>query len=337
MCLAHYTRRDFLALTTAVAGGLAASATLGGEAAAAPAPSLVPPATQRDLTAGMIDFHVHTYPDNFDRTVSAVEAARTAKERGMRAIVLKGGAFETVTRAAEARAAVPGIEVFGGVVLNWYSGGLNPAAVQAMVDLRGGGSERLGRVVWMPSLQARNHYQRFNIPGQPVDVFDGTQLLPAAREILALCADYDLVLQTCHLSPPEALALLREARAMGVQRLVCTHADYDPINMSLDDQREAARLGAFIEHAYIGVYLGPDSPAERFRSWRGATVEQMARAIKATGAESAILSSDMGAAPLGIPADGYAAFVEELQRHGITDHELDLMGRRNPAALLDLD
>ena len=47
-------------------------------------------------------------------------------------IVLKGGAFETMTRAAEARAAVPGVEVFGGLVMNWPSGGINPAAVQAM-------------------------------------------------------------------------------------------------------------------------------------------------------------------------------------------------------------
>ncbi len=39
-----------------------------------------------------------TYPDNFDRIVSAVDAARGARERGLKAIVLKGGAFETVTR-----------------------------------------------------------------------------------------------------------------------------------------------------------------------------------------------------------------------------------------------
>jgi hypothetical protein len=332
MCLDYLSRRHFLRLTTAtVAAGALAPTHGSAEPAAQEAV-----AAQRDLTAGMIDFHVHTYPDNFDRTVSAVEAARAARDRGLRAIVLKGGAFETVTRAAEARAAVPGIEVFGGIVFNWPSGGINPAAVQAMVDFRGGGAERLGRVVWMPSLNARNHHQRFNIPAPPVDVFDGTTLVPAMREVLALCAQYDLVLETCHLSPPEALALIREARAAGVQKIVCTHADYDPINMSIDEQREAARLGAFIEHAYIGVFLGPDSPAERFRPWRGATVEQMAAAIKAVGASSSILASDLGAAPLVTPAEGFAAFVEQLQRFGVTDNELDQIARRNPAALLGL-
>jgi Family of unknown function (DUF6282) len=89
------------------------------------------------LTAGMIDFHVHTAPDTAERTVTAVEAARTALDRGLRAIVLKGTAFETVTRAAAANAEVRGIQAFGGVVFNWSSGGVNPAAVEAMVNMRG--------------------------------------------------------------------------------------------------------------------------------------------------------------------------------------------------------
>ena len=103
--------------------------------------------------------------------------------------------------------------------------------------------------------------------------------------------------------------------------------------MSIDYQQEAASLGAFVEHAYIGVFLGPDSPAERFRAWRGAAVEQMVAAIKAVGAGSCIPSSHMGAAPLGIPADGYAAFVQGLQQLGATDSELDQMARqkRRPA------
>ncbi|MBI4593618.1 MAG: hypothetical protein HY728_05330, partial [Candidatus Rokubacteria bacterium] len=251
-------------------------------------------------------------------------------------IVLKGGAFETVTRAAEANATVPEVKTLGGVVLNWASGGINPAAVAAMANFRGGGSDKLGRVVWMPSMDSRNHYQRFNVQRQPVEVFNGTNLVPAMNDVLALCAKHDLVLETCHLAPQEALALIRAAKAAGVKKIVCTHADYDPINMSLDDQREAAKLGAFVEHAYIGVYLGPQSSTPRFRAWKGATVEQMAAAIKAVGASQSILASDMGAAPLGVPAEGFAAFVKRLQELGVSDADLDLMARRNPAMLLGI-
>jgi hypothetical protein len=331
MCLDPISRRRLLAI-----GGAGALTTAGRAARLSTAEAQPPSNPDSQMSSGMIDFHVHTYPDNFDRTVSAVEAAHGARARGLRAIVLKGGAFETVTRAAEASAAVPGIKVYGGLVMNKPSGGINPAAVEAMSVFRGGGAERLGRVVWLPSLNARNHHARFKIAAPPVEVFDGTKLVPAMQEVLALCAKHDLVLETGHLAPQEALALIREARAAGVRKLVCTHADYDPINMSLEEQRDAARLGAFIEHAYVGVFLGPQSPVPRFQGWRGATVEQMATAIKAVGAQSCVLASDMGAAPLDRPIDGFVAFVRRLGELGVSDAELDQMTRNNPAALLGM-
>ena len=283
----------------------------------------------------MIDFHVHTAPDTAERTVTAVEAARTALDRGLRAIVLKGTAFETVTRAAAANAEVRGIQAFGGVVFNWSSGGVNPAAVEAMVNIRGAGAEKVGRVVWMPSNDSRNHFERFKIERPPVDVFSAGKLVPAMHDVLALCAKHDLVLQTCHLSPRESIALIKEAKAAKVQKIVCTHADYDPISMSVDDQKEAARLGAFIEHAYIGVFPGPIH--RRSDSGLGA-VDRRADRERHTSRRSGELdlASDMGAAPIGIPAEGFAAFVKRLRELGMTDAELDRMGRRNPAALLGL-
>jgi Tat protein secretion system quality control protein TatD with DNase activity len=332
MCLDLISRRRLLQLSAA--GAVISLA--GGAVGASMAHAQAPARPDAQLTTGMIDFHVHTAPDNFDRTVSAVEAARGARERGLKAIVLKGGAFETVTRAAEATAAVPGLKVYGGLVMNHPSGGVNPAAVEAMASFRGAGAEKLGRVVWLPSINARNHHQRFKIAAPPVDVFDGTKLVPAMQEVLRLCAKHDLVLETCHLAPQEALALIREAKAAGVTKLVCTHADYDPINMSIDEQQQAAKLGAFIEHAYIGVFLGPQSPVPRFQAWRGATVEQMAAAIKAVGAKSSILASDLGAAPLEAPINGFVAFVKRLGELGVSDAQLDQMTRANPAALLGI-
>src|SRR5215470_11415132 len=127
MCLDPVSRRRFLQLTAA---GAAAYATTAQAQTTAP---------QQQMTAGMIHFHVHTYPDNFDRTVSPVQAAQGARERGPQALVLKGGAFETVTRAAQANAAVSGIKVYGGIVMNWPTGGINPAAVEAIANFRGGG------------------------------------------------------------------------------------------------------------------------------------------------------------------------------------------------------
>ncbi len=198
-------------------GALAASV-LAGASTLARTEQLPTGGSATQLTAGMIDFHVHTSPDTAERTVNAVEAARTARDKGLRAIVLKGTAFETVSRAAAANSEVKGIQVFGGIVLNWSSGGVNPAAVEAMVNLRGAGSEKVGRVVWMPSNDSRNHFERFKIDRSPVDVFNGAKLVPAMHEVLALCAKHDLVLQTCHLSPKKRSPSSRKRRPRACKR-----------------------------------------------------------------------------------------------------------------------
>src|SRR6185436_2393538 len=70
----------------------------------------------RDLR-GAIDIHVHADPDNVPRSLDGLEAARFAKDKGMRAIVLKSHFDPTAGLALVARKAVPGIEVFGGVDL----------------------------------------------------------------------------------------------------------------------------------------------------------------------------------------------------------------------------
>src|SRR5690348_14021603 len=104
--------------------------------------------------AGVIDIHAHTAPEtsmmNFKRAWDAIEAAQIARISGMRGIVLKEHYTETASWAYLASRIVPGVEVFGGIVLNKAVGGMNPVAVEAMALSRGG----LGRVVYMPTVDA---------------------------------------------------------------------------------------------------------------------------------------------------------------------------------------
>src|SRR4029453_12178462 len=111
--------------------GLAALAL--GVTAAAPQqgglPQAAGPNVARDLR-GAIDIHVHSNPDKVPRALDGLEAARFAKERGMRAIVLKSHYDPTAGLALLARKQVPGIEVFGGIDLNLPVGGMNVHAVE---------------------------------------------------------------------------------------------------------------------------------------------------------------------------------------------------------------
>ena len=135
--------------------------------------------------AGVIDIHAHVAPEtkalNFQRAFDAIEAAQIAKIYGMRGIVLKEHHTETAGWAYLVSRMVPGIEVFGGIVLNRYVGGMNPAAVEAMALTRGG----RGKVVYMPTMDAE--YRNEGQPGR-VAVSRNGQLLPEVLEVLKVMA-----------------------------------------------------------------------------------------------------------------------------------------------------
>ena len=59
-----------------------------------------------------------------------------------------------------------------------------------------------------------------------------------------------MVLATGHISTAESMALVSEARNIGIQRVVVTHGTTMAYwtGMTLDDMKTLAGMGAFIEH-----------------------------------------------------------------------------------------
>ncbi len=101
--------------------------------------------------AGAIDTHVHSSPDVTPRVLDDLGVVAAAARAGLRGIVLKSHHFATAPRAVLAQTQAAELSVFGGIVLNRSScGGFNPDAVR--VNLAVG-----GRIVWMPTISARNH------------------------------------------------------------------------------------------------------------------------------------------------------------------------------------
>src|SRR6202142_4183936 len=96
---------------------------------------------------GAIDTRVHSGPDSVPRSIDADDLARLAKEKGMRGLVLKNHWESTAALAYMVRKEVPGIEVFGGIVLDKSVGGINLEAVKRMAMMKGG----WGRVGWLPT------------------------------------------------------------------------------------------------------------------------------------------------------------------------------------------
>ncbi len=272
---------------------------------------------------GAIDVHVHCDPDVVPRSVDALEAARLAKEHGLRALVLKNHYVPTAGLAYLAHKLTPEVDVFGGIVLNRAVGGINPAAVENMVRMKG----HRGRVVWMPTFDSEHAVRQSGESRPFVSVSRGGRLLPEVLEVLELIARHDLVLATGHCSPQECLMLVREAAGRGVRRIIVTHAMMPPVHMNLEQMREAARLGAFIEFADNGRAARRDE----------AGLRNYAESIRALGPEHSILSSDLGQAANPLPPVGFQMFLEALAGQGLTGAEIDRMAKQNPAALLGLE
>jgi hypothetical protein len=126
----------------------------------------------------VIDFHVHSHPDVFGRNMDDIDVATLAKSRGMRGIVLKNHISETASRAALVMKVVPGIEVFGGVVLNNAVGGINPNAVEWMHRVYGS----RGKIVWLPTFESDKHVKTFGKPdAKGIVVAPGGQCCPRWR------------------------------------------------------------------------------------------------------------------------------------------------------------
>jgi len=274
------------------------------------------------LLAGTIDIHVHNLPDDRPRSINAIDVAKLAAQRKMRAIVLKNHFESTAGPVYLVRQVVPGIEVFGGIDLNLTVGGINPAAVEHMTRVTGG----WGRMVWFPTFDAENQV-RYSKQNRPfVSVAKNGELLPAVKEVIGLIAKNNLVLATGHSSAEEGLMLLRDARRQGVQHMVVTHAMNDPVEMNVAQMQEAAKLGAFIE--FVGGTLVPADAAAR--------IDRFADAIRKVGPEFCILSSDLGQMGNPLPPDGFGDFLVALRARGFSEQDVNRMSRQNPARLLGL-
>ena len=274
---------------------------------------------QTTALAGVIDFHVHSGPDSRPRSVSDLEIARIAKRAGMRGLVFKNHFTMTADRAWLAMQEVDGIEIFGGVALNHAVGGLNAEAVRQLVAFSGG----RGKVVWLPTFDAEFWMRRAGDPGEAVPLMANGAPDPALGEIFDLIAEHDLVLAMGHSSPEEVLALIPEARRHGVEHILVTHGlGQQPSNAQI---AEMVRQGAIIELVWLAVHNG------EFR------LAEYTAAITEFGAGHFLLSSDFGQENNPLHTDGLAAFMDGLRREGISDADIDLMVRENPATLLGLE
>lgn len=288
-----------------------------------------------ELLRGAIDVHVHQAPSLFHRHYF-VDVVRDARDRGMRAVVLKSHHMMTTDRAAHAREAVPGIDVFGSITLNFAHGGINPFAVDHAL--------RMGaRVVWMPTIDTFQQQHVFGTLGGygskmssevpsvyanavPIRLFseDGTPC-EGLDDVLTLIKEHDAILAVGHVTPEETHLLISHAKQLGVTKMVVDHP-YLPFTdlADIEAQRSLAAEGAFLNYAFSMM-----TP-----KWFSVSVPELVKNMRILGFDHVILSSDLGQLHNPMPAEGLRVYVQILLEEGVTPDEIDLMLRKNTTKLL---
>ncbi|HEX6155512.1 MAG TPA: DUF6282 family protein [Burkholderiales bacterium] len=293
-----------------------------------------PPPPKVSPAAGVIDMHVHSHPDVFGRNMDDIDVATLAKSKGMCGVVLKNHVSETASRAALVMKVVPGIEVFGGIVLNKAVGGVNPDAVEWMHRVYGS----RGKIVWLPTFESDRHVKVLSKPdARGLVVAPGGQVTPEMEAILKIIARENLVLATGHVHPEEIIAVVRRGRELGVKNMLITHGLTNVPGLTMAQARQVADMGAVIEVCFLQFLAGPNAPLAFLTHWTQVNAKNVATAVKEIGAKSLIISSDLGQSANMTHPDGIEAAIAAMKKENISDADIDLMLRKNPARLLGLN
>jgi hypothetical protein len=311
-----------------VVAGLFVSTQAFSQAAFPPPPPKVSPA------AGVIDMHVHSHPDVFGRNMDDIDLAMLAKARGMRGILLKNHVTSTADRAALVMKVVPGIEVFGGIVLNKAVGGINPEAVEWMHRMYGG----RGKVVWLPTFESDKHVKTFGKPdAKGLVVAPGGKVTPEMEAILKIVARENLLLATGHVHPEEVIAVVKRGQELGAKNIIVTHGLTNVPGLTMAQAKQVVEMGAVIEVCFLQFQAGPNAPLAFLTHWTQINAKHIAQAVKEFGAKGLVVSSDLGQSANMVHPDGLEVAIAAMKREGISDADIDIMVRKNPARLLGLN
>ena len=273
------------------------------------------------MLKGVYDLHIHTSPDVVPRKCSDIELGRRLIGAGMAGCAIKSHYFDTSARAGLIQEQFPQLHIVGGVVLNRSVGGINPEAVERSAQAG-------GKMVWFPTVESRS-FQAFQYRENPspdlshlLTVLDENgMLIPQAKAVIETAVRHRMVVGTGHLSAQEGMALVAEAARTGCQ-MVLTHADNPADRYTIEQQREAVRQGAFVEHCFFTTYFNRT------------TIAEIAVQIRAVGCEHVILTTDFGQPKAPYSDEGMAQYANLLLGQGFSRDELRQMMVDNPANLI---
>jgi len=293
-----------------------------------------------DLLHGAIDIHVHACPHINARSTDVIDTVRDAAGAGMRAIGLMDNFANSSGYAALAMRELGhlGVEVFGGLIMEPAAGGISADCVRIALDY-GYGPGTGARFISLPTHHTRNIAQ---MEGRSPAHIEACLAIPERGpmpdpipEILDLVAERDVVLNTGHISGPEALRLAADARSRGVKRVLVPSSHY-----TADEVRGIVAAGAYVEFSFFFLSHATQVALTHVDAERhtvsSVTIGAISKLVRAAGPEHSILSSDCGVSILPPPTEGFREFLLLVESAGFTRKEIRLMSSINPGALFGI-
>jgi len=284
-----------------------------------------------ELLQGAVDIHVHAAPDpEIDVGWDQLEVAKKATDIGMGALVFKAHTIPTAATAMFVQKAVNDygamvqkkpVKVFGGVTLNYYQGGLNPAAVEMCAQLK-------GKIVWLPSHDSAHHHRVMGIPGGIELLDDNDKPRKELYEIMKIVAENDMILDPCHAGTKQRFVIIQEAKKLGVRKFVITHPNWNVTKATHEQMAEMGKMGA-----YIGLFMYGDVP--NFNNPKCDPME-MFDIIKTVGVDHIVLASDLGTVVNMPPWEGMKLFIRILLAYGVSRADIRRMCKENSSWLLNV-
>ena len=280
--------------------------------------------TVQHLMIDAIDLHAHCAPNDIaESRVDALQLAQQAKEAGMKGVVLKNQLYGSAPLAWMANRLVNAPVLIGGLVLNKAVGGINPDVVEAQAAAG-------AKVIWMPTISAAEHIRtrfkgKVNADNGISTIDNDGKLTPQTMMVLEVIKKNKLVLATGHISKTEVFAVAGEALRQHVN-VIITHPFGSVHLLTLEEAHELAGKGAYIEflfaHCMPPMIMSP---------------EKIAGLVKTIGIEHCVLGTDFGQMFNPPPTEGFRMMLTLLLKFGLSEEELRVLVKLNPAKILSLN
>lgn len=273
------------------------------------------------------DLHVHVAPDTYLRRYTANSLGKELKE------TLSGAVIKShliATTGIEHMMYELGLNIYGSITLNKYSGGINKDVVKSAIAA----SKNDKMIIYFPTItdkkvnikmkQGKTHdiLNRYLNEGETVS-YDGS-LKEEAKEIIKMASYYDIPIATGH-SSKEEVFLIGDEVIKNKGKLILTHPFHPIVNLNFQEVKDL--IGCDNIYAEFTILMS----LLKYRN-----MEYLLPLLRAGYEDKIFVSSDLGQVSNCTVTEGYISFEAVMRENYIEDDVIRKIILKNPKKIINI-